>query len=200
MIQDRLGGTMQPSDAHVSPHRAALLIIDIQERLAAAMPGEAMQRILKSVATLAEAARRFGLPVVVSEQYPKGLGPTLPALTEVLAPLGDQVRRLEKTEFSVCQNGGFQGLYPALGRDQWLVVGMESHVCVWQSVRDLCGRGDHVHVIADGVASRTDENRRIGLGLAERAGALVSSTEVAVFDLLGKAGSDDFKALSKLIR
>jgi nicotinamidase-related amidase len=191
---------MQPSDAHVSPHRAALLIIDVQERLAAAMPGDAMQRLVKNVAILADAARRFSIPVVVSEQYPKGLGKTLGAIDEALAPLGDLVRRVEKLEFSVCQNGGFQTLYPALGRDQWLVVGMESHVCVWQSVRDLCGRGDHVHVIADAVTSRTEDNRRIGLGLAERAGALISSTEVAVFDVLGKAGSDDFKALSKLIR
>ena len=191
---------MQPSDAHVSPHRAALLIVDVQERLAAAMPGDVMQRLVKNVAILADAARRFAIPVVVSEQYPKGLGKTLPAIDEALAPLGDLVRRLEKLEFSVCKNPAFQTLYPALGRDQWMVVGMESHVCVWQSVRDLCGRGDHVHVIADGVASRTEDNRRIGLGLAERAGALISSTEVAVFDVLGKAGSDDFKALSKLIR
>lgn len=191
---------MQPSDAHVSPHRAALLIVDVQERLAAAMPGDVMDRLIRNVGILADAARRFGLPVVVSEQYPKGLGKTLSAVDDALAPLGDVVRRIEKTEFSVCQNTGFQALYPTLDRDQWLVVGMESHVCVWQSVRDLCGRGDRVHVIADGVASRTEENRRIGLGLAERAGALISSTEVAVFDILGKAGSEDFKALSKLIR
>jgi len=191
---------MLPSDAIVTPARAALLIIDVQERLAAAMPPDAMERLVRSVNILAETARRLALPVVLSEQYPKGLGPTIQPIEQALAPLGDQVRRVEKVEFSVCGNADFQSLWPTLGRDQWLVAGMEAHVCVWQSVRDLRGRGARVHVLADAVVSRGDENRRLGLGLAERVGALASSTEVVVFDLLGKAGSDDFKALSKLIR
>jgi nicotinamidase-related amidase len=191
---------MMPSHAHVSPHRATLLIIDVQEKLAAAMPGDALDRLVKNVAILAEAARRFGLPVVVSEQYPKGLGRTLPAIEEALAPLGAQVKRIEKIEFSVDGNAGFSALRRGLGRDQWVVAGMEAHVCVWQSVRDLRNHGDQVHVLADAVTSRSDDNRRIGLGLAAQVDAVVSSTEVVVFDLLGKAGSDDFKALSKLIR
>ncbi len=191
---------MMPSHAHVSPHRAALLIVDVQDKLAAAMPAEALDRLVRNVGILVDAARRFGLPVVLSEQYPKGLGRTLPAIAEALAPLGDQVRRVEKLEFSVVGNSGFQAVRRALGRDQWLVTGMEAHVCVWQSVRDLRNQGDHVHVVADAVTSRSDDNLRIGLGLAAQVDAVVTSTEVAVFDLLGKAGSDDFKALSKLIR
>src|SRR5262245_23337112 len=124
---------MIPSHAHVSPHRAALLVIDVQERLAAAMPGDALAGLVKNVAILADAARRFGLPVVVSEQYPKGLGRTLPAIEEALAPLGELVKRVEKVEFSVDGNAGFQSLRRSLGRDQWVVAGMEAHVCVWQS-------------------------------------------------------------------
>jgi nicotinamidase-related amidase len=191
---------MIPSHAHVSPHRAAVLIVDVQEKLAAAMPGDALERLVRNVGILAESARRFGVPVVVSEQYPKGLGRTLPAIEEALAPLGELVRRFEKVEFSVDGNATFQTIRRGLGRDQWLVAGMEAHVCVWQSVRDLRNHGDQVHVLADAVTSRSDENRRIGLGLAGQVDAIVSSTEVVVFDLLGKAGSDDFKALSKLIR
>jgi nicotinamidase-related amidase len=191
---------MIPSHAHVSPHRAAVLIVDVQEKLAAAMPGDALERLVRNVGILADAARRFGVPVVVSEQYPKGLGRTLPAIEEALAPLGELVKRFEKVEFSVDGNATFQAIRRGLGRDQWLVAGMEAHVCVWQSVRDLRNHGDQVHVLADAVTSRSDENRRIGLGLAGQVDAIVSSTEVVVFDLLGKAGSDDFKALSKLIR
>jgi nicotinamidase-related amidase len=191
---------MIPSHAHVSPHRAAVLIVDVQEKLAAAMPGDALERLVRNVGILADAARRFGVPVVVSEQYPKGLGRTLPAIEEALAPLGELVKRFEKVEFSVDGNATFQTIRRGLGRDQWLVAGMEAHVCVWQSVRDLRNHGDQVHVLADAVTSRSDDNRRIGLGLAGQVDAIVSSTEVVVFDLLGKAGSDDFKALSKLIR
>jgi nicotinamidase-related amidase len=179
---------------------AAVLIVDVQERLAPAMPPEVLDRLIRNVGILAEAARRFRLPVVVSEQYPKGLGHTLGAVNDALAPLGELVHRFEKTEFSACDNAAFAPLSRQLRRTDWLVVGMEAHVCVWQTVRDLVSRGTTVHVMSDGVASRTDDNKRIGLGLAERAGALVSSTEVAVFDLLRQAGSDDFKALSKLIK
>jgi nicotinamidase-related amidase len=102
--------------------------------------------------------------------------------------------------FSACATAEFAGLYDRLGRDQWIACGMEAHVCVWQSVRDLCARGAEVHVLADAVTSRTDDNRRVGLDLARAAGAVVSSTEAAVFDLLHQAGGDDFKALSKLIK
>jgi nicotinamidase-related amidase len=84
---------MIPSHAHVSPHRAAVLIVDVQEKLAAAMPGDALDRLVRNVGILADAARRFGVPVVVSEQYPKGLGRTLPAIEEALAPLGELVKR-----------------------------------------------------------------------------------------------------------
>jgi len=189
-----------PSRTTLSPNRAALLVIDVQEKLAAAMPPDVMQRMVRNLGVLVETSRRLGLPVVVTEQYPKGLGPTLPAVSEMLSPLGEQVQRFEKVDFSVCGNRDFQGLYQTLCRDQWLILGMESHICVWQSVRDLRNRGAIVHVMTDAVASRTEENRKIGLDLCERAGALMSSTETAMFDLLGKAGTDDFKVLSKLIR
>jgi nicotinamidase-related amidase len=179
----------------INQQRAVLLVIDIQDRLAQAMPPEIRDRLERNVTILVEAARRFALPVVVSEQYPKGLGATTARVAAALEGLAG-VHRLEKLEFSVCDATGF----PVLERDQWIVCGMEAHVCVWQSVRGLRARGGEVHVVADAVASRTDSNREIGLGLAERAGAFVTSTETVVFDLLQRAGSDDFKALSKLIK
>jgi len=183
----------------LSRRRAALVVIDVQERLAAAMPPETRERLERNVVVLIEAARRFGLPVVVSEQYPKGLGRTTPAVAAALDSLGE-VHRLEKLEFSVCDSDAFGPLYTRLGRDQWIVTGMEAHVCVWQSVRGLIGRGAAVHVVSDAVSSRTKASWRVGLDLAARAGAAITTTEVVVFDLLGKAGTDDFKALSKLIK
>ena len=172
----------------------ALLVIDVQERLAAAMPDEVRERLEKNVVILLEAARRFGLPVVVSEQYPKGLGHTTARVAAALDQAGD-VHRLEKLEFSACDNPAFPYLRP-----RWIVTGMEAHVCVLQSVRGLLGRGAEVQVVADAVSSRTKQNWRIGLDLAGRAGAAITSTETVVFELLGRAGTEDFKALSKLIR
>jgi nicotinamidase-related amidase len=184
----------------LSPRRAALLIVDVQERLAAAMPDDVREQLERNVVVLIVAARRFGLPIVVSEQYPKGLGRTVPNLAAALEAGGHDVVRLEKLEFSVCDNADFAKQKQALGRDQWLVTGMEAHVCVLQSVRGLLGTRAEVHVLADAVASRTEENRRIGLHLAERSGAIITSTETVVFELLQKAGTDDFKVLSKLIK
>lgn len=191
-------------DLKIAARRAVLVVIDVQERLAAAMAADVRERVEKNVVTLCEAARRFAIPVVISEQYPKGLGPTTPGVIAAIEAVGAGVHRLEKLEFSVCDAAGFAPLVgaggPLAGRDQWIVTGMETHVCVWQSVRALRGRGATVHVVTDGVASRTEANRLIGLDLARGAGAVTTSTETVVFDLLGKAGTDDFKALSKLIK
>jgi isochorismate hydrolase len=180
----------------INRQRAVLLVIDIQDRLAQAMPPEVRDQVERNVVILAETARRFGLPVDVSEQYPKGLGATTARVAAALEGDGMDVHRFEKLEFSACDATGF----PVLERDQWIVAGMEAHVCVWQSVRGLRARGAEVHVVADAVASRTENNRVVGLGLCERAGAFVTSTETVTFDLLQKAGSEDFKALSKLIK
>lgn len=186
-------------DLGLSPRRAALLVIDLQERLVPAMPPAIAERVIANTRIAIAAAARLGLPIVVTEQYPQGLGATVAPIAEALAA-APEVHRFDKLTFSVCATAAFAALWPALRKDQWIVTGMETHVCVWQSVRELRGRGASVHVLADAVASRTKANWRIGTGLAAHAGALVSSTEVAVFELLGRAGTDAFKTLSKLIK
>jgi hypothetical protein len=154
--------------------------------------------VVKHTQILIQAARLLGLPIVVSQQYPKGLGATIAPIEESLA--GATAHRFDKLEFSAAIAPGFLALAPQLRRDQWIVCGMETHVCVYQTVRDLVARGLATHVVADAVCSRTAANHEIGLGLAARAGAITTSTEVVVFDLLERAGSEQFKTLSKAIR
>ncbi len=182
----------------LSRDRVALFVVDIQERLVPAMPEAVAAAVIKNSQILIETAARLGIPVVVSQQYPKGLGATVAALATTLA--GSKPHRFDKTEFSGASTPEFSALAPKLGRDQWIVTGMETHVCVYQTARDLAGRGYQVHVPIDAVSSRTKSNWRVGLDLIERAGAIPTSTEVCVFDLLGRASTDDFKTLAKLIK
>jgi len=190
---------------NLSRARAALLVVDIQERLVPAMPDEVVTRVIRNTAILIEAASRLGVPVVVSQQYPRGLGATVQPIEDALAlhfpsGSGPSPHRFDKLEFSAAATPEFAALVPKLGRDQWIVCGMEAHVCVYQTARDLAARGWAVHVATDAVCSRTKANWRVGVQLVERAGAIPTSTEVCVFDLLGRAGSDEFKALSKAIK
>ena len=179
---------------------AALLVIDLQDKLMAAMASEEAGAVTRNTTILLELARRKDIPVLVTQQYPKGLGSTIPAVEEAIASVGAGVRRFDKTEFSACRNPAFEDVFAEFDRRHWLVCGIEAHVCVYQSVRDLCGRDSTVDVIADAVCSRTARNRDTGLDQCRRAGANITSTETLVFEFLGQAGGDDFKALSKLVR
>jgi nicotinamidase-related amidase len=175
----------------LSRDRAALLVVDVQERLAPAMPEAALAQVIRNTSVLIETAKRFALPIVVSQQYPKGLGQTIEPLAKLLP---EDAIRFDKADFSAAH------LLPALGRDQWIVTGMETHICVYQTARGLVDRGWHAHVAIDACASRTKLNWKIGRDLMTTAGAVVTSTETVVFDLLGCAGTEDFKALSRLIK
>lgn len=177
--------------------RTALLVVDLQEKLAAAMDPAAMERVQRNVVALVEGAKALGVPLVVTEQYPQGIGPTLPAIRAAL-PEGTQA--IEKVDFSCAAVPAVQAELERLGRDQLIVAGMEAHICVFQTVRDLAAAGRQVFVPHDAVLSRVDENRRVGLDLAQRAGAVVTSTETVLFDLLGKAGTPEFKLVSRLIK
>lgn len=177
----------------------ALLIVDVQERLVAAMAPEVAAQVERNLITLAAAAARFALPVVVSEQYPKGLGRTTAAVAGALESVRG-VCFFEKVEFAATAAPAWAEAVGPIPRKTWLVAGMETHVCVFQTVRALRAAGHEVIVLSDAVSSRTRDNWQTGLALCERTGALVAGTETVVFDLLGKAGTDDFRALSKMIR
>ena len=149
-------------------------------------------RVARNAAVLIQGAHALGVPVVVTEQYPKGLGHTVPEVAGYL----DGVEPIEKTCFSAAAADGFD----PDGREQMLVCGIEAHVCVSQTAHDLLERGLEVHVARDAVTSRTEENREVGLRKMERAGAVVTSVETALFELLGAAGSDEFKTVQGLIK
>lgn len=180
------------------PTSTVLLCVDVQEKLAAAMPAEAMTTLAKNAGILLESAEALGLTVIATEQYPKGLGSTLPAVASKLAEMG--VRAHPKMAFDACSELTVARALADASPRAVVVFGMETHVCVFQTARELVKRGYTTYVVADAVASRSEENRRIGLSLCERAGAIVTATESVAFDLLEHAGTGAFKAVSKLIR
>jgi nicotinamidase-related amidase len=178
------------SAARLDRERAALVVVDVQEGFRKVMPE--FGRIAEATATLVRGADAIGIPVLITEQYPKGLGETAPEVAEALP---DDARPLEKTIFSAAEAEGFD----LQGRDQAIVCGIETHVCVNQTVLDLLASGAEVQVVEDAVSSRFEGNKRIGLQKMERAGAVLTSVETALFELLGRAGTDEFKAVQKLI-
>jgi nicotinamidase-related amidase len=174
----------------LDPERAALIVVDMQEGFRKAVPD--FERVAEATVTLIEGAEAIGIPIVITEQYPKGLGETAP---EVAEHLPEGLEPLEKVVFSAAEADGFD----LGGRDQALICGIETHVCVNQTALDLLASGVEVQVAEDAVASRSDENKRVGLEKMERAGAVLTSVETALFELLGRAGTDEFKRVQRLI-
>ena len=175
--------------------RAALVIIDVQESFRAHIPdfGELAAR----VSLAARGAQLLEVPVVVTEQYPKGLGRTV---EEVRAALPASAEPVEKTAFSSCGAQPFLDRLERSGARQVLVCGIEAHVCVNQTTHDLLARGLQVHLLTDCVSSRTPENRRVGVDKMLRSGAVPSSVETALFELLRDARHEQFKAVQRLVK
>jgi nicotinamidase-related amidase len=176
--------------------RALLLVIDVQERLLPAMEEGAKAALLANLSRFGQAKKALELPALITEQYPKGLGPTVP---EVAAAF-EGVTPMAKSCFDALGDEAIARTLRELDRSTVLVAGMETHICVFQTVRSLAARGFSVHVLADAVASRTRANHELGLELSKEAGAVISSTETALFDMLERAGTDAFKLVSKLVR
>ena len=172
---------------------AVLLVIDIQERLIPAMKyGE---QVIQNTNTIIAFAKELGIPIIVTEQYPKGLGKTVSDVSNNL----EESLTYEKNTFSGCTNEVTTAL-KGLGRKKIIITGMETHVCVFQTVRDLLADGYQVFVVRDAVCSRTKGNYLNGLSLMSSMGAVVTNTETVFFDLMKQAGTPLFKELSKLIK
>lgn len=172
-----------------------LILVDIQEAFRPVIDG--FESVIRNCGILAAGFALLGRPIIVSVQYPKGLGQTVP---EVADHVPDSATYVEKMRFSACGVDAFEDALAASDCRAWVVAGVETHVCVNQTVLDLRERGYDVHVACDAVGSRATANREAGLAKMAAHGAELSSTETALFEMLEVAGGEEFKAISKLVR
>lgn len=176
--------------------RPVLVVVDVQERLFNAMDAERRDDMVANVKILVTAARRLDVSILTTEQYPKGLGRTLPELRALL----EDATPFEKTTFACTDADGFVERLRALDTDHVILTGVEAHVCVLLTALALMAQGFRVSIVADAVCSRRAATMEIGLAQARQAGAVVTGTETLVFQLLGRADTDAFRELSKLLR
>lgn len=179
---------------YLNKEDAVLIIVDIQGKLTLAM--EHGKDVIKNTNFLVKVAKALEIPIIITEQYPKGLGPTV---EELMNNLGDGYPVFSKTKFSAL-TGEVKEELERLGKKQVIITGMETHVCVYQTARDLISAGYDVFAAADALCSRTNDNYMNGLSLINELGGVVSNTESIFFDLMKEAGSHTFKELSKLIK
>jgi len=173
---------------------SALVVIDMQERLVPAMIAPA--RTIRNARLLLRAAETTGVPALITEQYPQGLGHTIAEIASAAA--GTQV--LAKVHFSCMEDAGFADAFRALGRRQAVLTGMEAHICVMQTAASLVEEGYEVFVVSDATASRTLESESACLARLSAAGVSVVTTEMVVFEWLGRAGTPAFKEMLPLIK
>jgi nicotinamidase-related amidase len=173
---------------------AALLIIDIQERLANVM--KMKEPVIKNSLHLIELAKLIDIPVIVTEQYPKGIGQTVQEIQHALP----RYQPIEKMTFSCCEENNFLQTVQGTRKKQCILAGMETHVCVLQTCLGLLRDGYAVHVVKDAVCSRTKENWETGIAFMREAGAVITSAEIVLFQLLKIAGTGEFKAMMKRIK
>jgi isochorismate hydrolase len=187
--------TQSVSDFRPAAADLALVIVDIQEKIGGAMPDKVLAQVVRNTNILLAAAGEFGIPVLVAEQNRRALGPTLPALR-----LAGEHSLVEKMSFSYFGEPAFVQALNSTGRRSVLLCGMEAHVCIYQIALDLLEEGRKVFVAADAICSRAKLNWKLSLGTMRQAGAVVVPTETIVFQLLGKAGDERFKRISKLLK
>ena len=178
----------------IAPESALLVVIDIQGNLFQAMQDK--ENLLVNAVKMIKGARTFDLPLLATEQMPEKLGPTvLPVLQEF-----DGVEPIGKESFSSWQNNHFRERLAAMSRRDTIIIGIECHVCVYQTAIDLIENGYRVHVVSDAVSSRTAENCRTGLAAMKSAGAKLTSTEMVLFELLRTAEDVRFKEIHKIVK
>ncbi|HEV2913193.1 MAG TPA: hydrolase [Pyrinomonadaceae bacterium] len=179
----------------LDPAQTMLAIIDMQEAFRSSISD--FTETAARIALVAHAAQLLNIPVVVTEQYPKGLGHTAGEIRMVLPPA---LEVIEKTAFSSCGAQGFETELERAGARSILVCGIEAHICVNQTTHDLLARGLRVHLLTDCITARSPQNKQIALARMQQSGAIPSSTEMALFELLRDARHEQFKAIQKLIK
>lgn len=180
----------------IETQSSLLVVIDVQQRLAAAMPQETKDQVIKQIGVLLQASEALAVPTVVTEQYPKGLGPTEPALTQATS---EKLNTIEKTCFSCLHCRTFADQVDGSNKKQIILTGMEAHICVLQTALDLQHSGYQVFVVEDAVCSRTQANKDNAMHRLRQEGVIVTNTESVLFEWLRDAQHPEFKTLSKLI-
>ena len=175
--------------------KSALAVIDMQEAFRSRIPDFA--EIAGRIAVMVQAARLLQLPIIVTEQYPKGLGRTA---TEIEQALPDETEVIEKTTFSSCGVNEFETRLELHGTRQVIVSGLEAHICVNQTVHDLLARGFQVHLLTDCITARESANKEAGVAKMKLSGVIPSSIEMALFELMLDARHEQFKAIQQLIK
>ena len=179
----------------IEASKACLLLVDVQDRLMPVM--HQAERVADNCVTLLKTAETLDLPIIMTEQYPKGLGPTIPELEHKNAMIFD------KLSFSALRDEAIKAHFKTMedsGFTQVIMAGIEAHVCVLQSALDLKKSGFEVFVVADAISSRSPESVELALARLRENGVHLVNVEMAVFELAGKAGTPEFKALSALIK
>ncbi|MEO7509195.1 MAG: isochorismatase family protein [Pyrinomonadaceae bacterium] len=179
----------------LDPTRTALVVIDVQEAFRQVIPDSAS--FAARISTLVRGMQTQGVPVLVTEQYPRGLGHTVREILDVLEP---ESPIIEKTAFSSCGAPEFVDRLNASGRDQVVVAGIEAHICVNQTVHDLLAMGKQVHLAIDCISARAELNRTAALTKMQASGALSTTTEMSLFELMRDARQEHFKAIQALIK
>jgi isochorismate hydrolase len=197
----KIGGRMKGESrmnslSRIEREEAVLIIIDVQDVLMKKMNQEVGKNVIQNIRTLLTFAKEMAIPILMTEQYPKGLGKTVP---EIKMELGS-ILPIEKVSFSCCGVETFNIKLNRLGRKQVILSGIETHVCVLQTAADLIQKGYEVHVVADAICSRRKLDWEIGLRWMEKRGAMISTTEIIAFQLLKEAGTEEFRGLSKLLK
>lgn len=172
----------------------ALIVVDVQGKLAQLMSGK--QALFENLRKIIQGIQALGIPILWAEQKPEGLGPTIPEVAELLVGIAP----ISKSSFSCCRNQHFLEALKAVNRTQVLIAGIEAHVCVYQTAMDLVGLGYEVEVVTDAVSSRTIENKTVALRKMSHAGVRLTSTEMALFELLETADADPFKKILKIVK
>lgn len=178
----------------LKPEQTVLVLIDIQGKLAQLM--HAREALFANLQRLVKGIQALGLPILWLEQYPQGLGPTIPEVAELLPDL----RPVAKTCFSACGSEAFLAQLTGTERKQILLAGIEAHVCVYQTAMDLLAAGYEVEIVTDAVSSRTAANRDLGLQRMRDAGARWTSVEMVLFELLRTAEAPAFKEIARLVK
>ena len=180
----------------IEREKAALIIVDVQDSLMRKMNQTVGEMVIRNIRILLAFAKEMAVPILVTEQYPRGLGKTIPEIRMELEPIFP----IEKVSFSCCGVEMFNHQLSQFGRKQVILAGIETHVCVLQTADDLIQGGYEVHVAADAVCSRRKLDWEMGLRWMEKRGAMISTTEIIAFQLLKEAGTEEFRRLSKLLK